>query len=114
MTKPDDWKKAAMPNETESFVSGRKLRPDEFSKLIMGLKPSSMDDKWFVYWLNQSIYFHRSWSGHCIFIAKVEKVEDDIFLTEVITNKKPDQFGTQDIRVKKEMFNKLIDLVLRQ
>ena len=114
MIKPEDWKIEEMPIETEKFFSGRKLRPNEYSKLKMGLKPSSMDDKWFVYSQTDSVHFHRSWLGHCIFIARFEIKKDDIFLGEVIANKKPDQFGTNDINIKKEMFNKLVDFVLRQ
>ncbi len=114
MTKSSDWKIKSMPKQTESFYSGRKLSSVEFAKLIMGFQPSSMEDKWFIYSKNESIYFHRSWLGHCIFIAKIIKSDDDIFISDVTANKNPDQFGTSDIEVKKEMFNKLVDYVLRK
>lgn len=114
MTGHDDWQIEKMPNETENFYSGRSLTYEEWSKLRLGLQPSSMDDKWFIYEQKDSIYFHRSWTGHCIFIARVEKNKDEIFLSEVIANKNPEQFGAQDIEVKKEMFAKLVDLVLRK
>lgn len=114
MIKPSDWKTVPMPNETDSFYSGRSLVAEEFLKLSAGIKPASMDDKWFVYYQNESIYFHRSWLGHCIFIAQVEKEKNGVLLGNVIANKKPDQFGMQDIDAKKEMFNKLVDYLLRQ
>jgi len=114
MTKPDDWKIEAMPNETENFYCGRNLTPQDYSKISSGLIPSSMDDKWFIYSQEESIYFHRSWTDHCIFIARVEKKGDEIFLGEVTVNKNPEQFGAQDIEVKKGMFEKLVDLVLRK
>ncbi|MGP1993574.1 hypothetical protein D9V96_016960 [Zobellia laminariae] len=114
MTKSSDWKIEPMPKQTESFYSGRKLLFEEYSKLVMGFKPTSMDDKWFIYSQNESIYFHRSWLGHCIFIAKIVKSENDIFIGDITANKKPDQFGTSDIEVKKEMFNKLLDYVLHK
>ncbi|MDL5514424.1 hypothetical protein QSE00_21605 [Arenibacter sp. M-2] len=114
MTKPCDWRHEPMPDEKESFFSGRKLLFDEYSKLEKGIKPSDMDDKWFVYTINESIFFHRSWSGHCIFVVKVERENNEFFLGDVIANRKPDQFGNSEIEVKKEMFEKLVDLVIRR
>lgn len=114
MIKSSDWKIEPMPKQTESFYSGRKLLSEEYTKLIIGFKPSSMDDKWFVYSQDESIYFHRSWLGHCIYIAKIEKRENDIFIGAITVNKKPDQFGMNDKEAKKEMFNKLVDYVLRK
>lgn len=111
MITPSDWKIDAMPEETEIFYSGRALMPYEYKKLILGLKPNSMEDKWFVYYQKQKIYFHRSWTGHCIFIAEVED-SDSIRLGKVISNKKPEQFGLKGIEEKKDMFNKLIDYLL--
>ena len=59
MIKPNDWKTEAMPNETESFYSGRVLMSQEYEKLQEGMKPKSMDDKWFVYFHEENIYFHQ-------------------------------------------------------
>ncbi|GMN10850.1 hypothetical protein MTsPCn9_29860 [Croceitalea sp. MTPC9] len=114
MIRPNDWKTIPIPSENESFYSGRLLMPEEYSKLYIRLKPESMDDKWFAYCQGKSIYFHRSWLGHCIFIARVEKKGDEIFLGEVTVNKNPEQFGAQDIEVKRGMFEKLVDLVLQK
>lgn len=114
MTEPTDWNTEDMPDETERFYSGRELTSEEYSKLSLGLKPSGMDDKWFIYVKEGYIYFHRSWTGHCIFIARIENNMDRIFLSDVTTNKKPEQFAAQDLGVKKEMFEKLVDLVLRK
>ena len=111
MITPSDWKTEIMPEETESFYSGRVLMPHEYKKLMVGLKPNSMEDKWFVYYQEQKIYFHRSWTGHCIFITEVED-SDSIRLGKVIANNNSNQFGLKDLEAKKDMFNKLVDYLI--
>ena len=28
--------------------------------------PEMMEDKWFIYWQDDRLFFHRSWTGYCI------------------------------------------------
>ena len=113
MINPQDWKIVPMPEETETFYSGRVLSSHEYNKLHEGLKPTQMEDKWFVYYKEQRIHFHRSWTGHCIFIAEVEK-GDSICIGKVISNKNSEQFGLNDLETKKNMFDQLVDYVIRK
>lgn len=114
MTKPSDWKNEPMPDENDIFHSGRKLSHSKYSKLKAGIKATNMDDKWFVYSMYNSIYFHRSWTGHCIYIVNVKKDNGNIFLENVVVNRNSAQFGTRDIELNKDMSKKLVDLVLRR
>lgn len=40
---------------------------DELEQLTFGFIPSEMEDKWFVYFNNNVLYFHRSWTGQGVF-----------------------------------------------
>jgi hypothetical protein len=41
--------------------------PREYEILRRGLIPAEMEDKWFVFWEADSLFFHRSWTGHGIY-----------------------------------------------
>jgi len=44
-----------------------------FEECKYGFIPRDMDDRWFIYMENETIYFYRSWSGICFFILKFNK-----------------------------------------
>ncbi len=39
----------------------------QYAKLIKGLIPKQMEDKWFVFYADNWLYFHRSWTGFGIY-----------------------------------------------
>jgi hypothetical protein len=45
----------------------------EFSKIKNGLIPEEMEDKWFIYYEEGFLHFHRSWTGYGLFKAKITK-----------------------------------------
>jgi hypothetical protein len=36
---------------------------EQFARLKEGLIPQTMEDKWFVYYEEPQLFFHRSWTG---------------------------------------------------
>ena len=36
---------------------------EQFVRLKAGLIPQTMEDKWFVYYEEPELFFHRSWTG---------------------------------------------------
>lgn len=47
--------------------------PADYSRMCHGFQPSAMEDRWFIYEEGGVFYFHRSWSGRCIFTVRFEK-----------------------------------------
>lgn len=39
----------------------------EYALIRRGLIPAEMDDKWFIFWEADSLYLHRSWTGHQVY-----------------------------------------------
>ena len=35
-----------------------------------GMIPEVMEDKWFIYWKDDALFFHRSWTGFCIYVVR--------------------------------------------
>jgi hypothetical protein len=83
---PADWKTTPMPEARRAVDFTRTFRPHEVAKLRRGRIPEQMEDKWFVYWRDAEegsatdgsaeLFFHRSWTGLCVFIVTVV-VDDD-------------------------------------
>ena len=66
------WKNEAMGSAKESIPFDGFYTDAEAQAICCGLIPESMDDKWLVYSENGWVYFHRSWSGQCIFMLKLD------------------------------------------
>ncbi len=67
------------------------LTEEEYKYMTWGLIPMSMDDKWFIYLEDDWLYFHRSWTGLCIFEVRLEKFEDGYSIAEAWVNCDPNQ-----------------------
>src|SRR5712664_2091235 len=53
----------------------------EFAVLRRGLIPVEMEDKWFVFCEGNSLFFHRSWTGHCVYRAEFTNHGDRVQVT---------------------------------
>lgn len=67
----DDWKTQEMPAQNIKVSASIMLTKQQFEALAAGMVPQQMEDKWFAYLDGDSMYFHRSWTGICIFIAAI-------------------------------------------
>jgi len=57
----------AAPDVALSFTE------EQYQKMQKGLIPKAMEDKWYVYFENDWLYFHRSWTGAGIMRAEIIK-----------------------------------------
>lgn len=107
MVKKTDWNSLAdMPQETEHFVLERQLSETEISILKEGHRPEEMEDKWFMYWEDNKLYFHRSWTGICIYIVSLMEGTDKL---DVIVNRNPNEYKETNIEQDKTMLQILIN-----
>ena len=78
----------------------------------MGLLPKAMEDKWFIYVENDKLYFHRSWTGNCIYVISIEKSANVVALTNTYVNRDQSQYKETDIEEDKSLLNYMIDRLL--
>lgn len=77
----DSWKNINMPIENTYLDVDIKLNEQEIEMLKKGHIPEEMEDKWFMYFEENTFYIHRSWTGFCVYIVfinengKIEKVQ---------------------------------------
>ncbi len=59
----DSWKALPYEGAFRSFPCAEVFTADEWKRLRQGLVPEVMEDKWFVFFEDPFLYFHRSWTG---------------------------------------------------
>ena len=69
---------------------------DEFQQISNGLIPEAMEDKWFIFLENDSLYFHRSWTGACIFQIRLEHRGEEYAVTDAWVNRESEQYDSSD------------------
>ncbi len=107
-----DWKTEALPEKRTTIRLDRTFTPEEMEGIRRGLIPEEMEDKWFIYWKDDHLFFHRSWTGICIYIVRCVTDGENFRMVEAEVNRDPRQYTeTNDARdVETIMF--LVDLLL--
>lgn len=82
----ESWKTFAMPKEKVDLSIKQKYSKEEYNKIKQGYIPKSMEDRWFIYFENDKLYFHRSWTGICIYELKFSKENEDYIISEGYLN----------------------------
>ena len=83
-----------MPAQRAKLAWDHTFIADEWRRICHGLIPLEMEDKWFIFAEADTAYFHRSWTGYCIYQMQVRPVQDGYAVQEVLVNCDPDQNGT--------------------
>lgn len=80
----------------------------QFEKLKHGLIPQQMEDKWFVFYENDWLYFHRSWTGFGLYKAQLIKEQDGYSLKEFWAERNQEKYKNEDDNVDIENISFLI------
>lgn len=96
----NDFAIKEMPLENERFELDFELTAEEFRMLQYGHIPQEMEDKWLMYYDEGKFYFHRSWTGFCIYIVSVS---DEGKIQSVLINRNSNQYTETDIEKDKIM-----------
>ena len=100
-----DWETEPMPEQHDTFVFSRFFSDAEMAVLRRGSIPRAMEDKWFWYMEDETLYAHRSWTGYCIYRIDFKKDNNHI----VAVNRNPEQYKCSSIEADIESLNKLLN-----
>ncbi len=108
-------KKTKKPSEINPLPKKNTLIPYQrtfsqtaYELLSFGFMPKSMDDRWLIYMDNKTIFFHRSWTGHCIYKVILEKKGEEFIVKEARANRNPKEFTGKDEQRDIKTINALI------
>jgi hypothetical protein len=91
------WEKVqSMPEKRAKLKFERKFTESEMGKLKRGVIPESQEDKWFILYEDDILYFYRAWSGYCIYMVKFQKRENEYHVLEALANRDKRQYEMDD------------------
>ena len=73
-----------------------KVNDQHFLILKKGLIPHEMEDKWFIFYENDWLYFHLSWTGQGIFKAQIIKEQHGYSIEEFWAERNNEKYGNTD------------------
>ncbi len=81
------WKNTPIPEADKIvFPYTRTFTFKEYERIKLGVIPMAMEDKWFVYFENDRLYCHRSWTGIGVFEVEIKPTSSGAVITNVIAN----------------------------
>ena len=110
IVKPTDWKIEPLPANTVTVTLDRLFTQEDMDKIHKGVIPKQMEDKWFIYWKDNSLYFHRSWTGICFYIVQFKSENNTYRMIEANINSEAME-GT-GVKKQVDMISFLIDALL--
>lgn len=103
------WKATAMPRKRTRVPLQRTFTKAEFTKLTRGFVPHGMDDRWFIFFEKDWLYFHRSWTGRCIFQVRLKIQKAGYQILEAWASRNPRQYSGTNLIHEVALVSNLID-----
>src|SRR5262245_1677589 len=92
-----------------------RFSPDEYARIRRGFVPDQMEDKWFAFFEDHSLYLYRSWTGFCIYVVDIRSCDDHVEVAAARVSAQSERYGRRDDAYECAFLNWLIrGLLLRQ
>lgn len=112
---PSEMKYFTMPKKHVNLGMNREFSEYESYLINKGVIPKDMDDKWFIFRRGDKLFFHRSWTGFCIYEVTLQMREARIYFSHCSINRNPKQYGGKNDAHDLAMINWLVnELLLRK
>ena len=106
------WKAKDLPEQREVLGFANSYTAEEFALIQQGLIPEAMEDKWFIYFDEPNLFFHRSWTGDCIYVLKFAERQGGAQVVESWANRDTNQYRETDIAYDGQLVQFLISALL--
>ena len=107
-----DWQTEDLPAASTTIRLDRRFDARELEQIRFGSIPEEMEDKWFLYWQDNTLFFHRSWTGNCLYIVRFEADGEGACMVEADVNCDPEQYRYGGDEYEAAMISYLIDRLL--
>lgn len=103
-----------LPQQRATLSFERSFTEAEYEQIGRGVIPESMDDRWFIFLEDDVLYFHRSWTGFCIYQVRLKKEDAQYRVVEALVNRDATQFSSTDDAHDVDLLTFVIeDIILR-
>ena len=109
----DSWNITYMdsPNKIACFL---RFDEKEFQRIIVGYIPVQMEEKWFAYFENGWLHFHRSWTGFEIYKAEIVAFDGSYVINSFWVERNSEKYGNTNDESDIETFYFLVARLLLQ
>ncbi len=107
----NSWNNMPMPELSKFIEVNLEYSSKDIENIKMGFIPQEMEEKWFIYFddSESKLYFHRSWTGMCIYIVNFEEKDGKFVATKAEVNRDPSQYTCEDDDRDKESLKMILD-----
>ena len=106
------WKRLEAPAEREDLKLQALFTDSDAEEMMQGFVPKQMEDKWFIYFEDGWLWFHRSWTGAAIYALRLDGSPVGIRVVESWVNRNPEQYKLKDTEFDRKLVTYLIDSIL--
>lgn len=106
------WKHLPPPDERAPLQLEATFSIEEAGRLRLGFVPQRMEDKWFIYYDDDWLRFHRSWTGAFIYAVRLDDSPAGARVVESWVSRDPQQHAVSDIDHDRRLVRFLIDAFL--
>lgn len=103
-----------LPEQRIALSLERTFTEEEYELIRQGSVPEVMENKWFIFLEEDVLYFHRSWTGFCMYQVTLTKDGAQYKVVEALANRDSSQHSTTDDHYDVNLLNFLIDNFLLQ
>lgn len=102
------WQNFDLPARNARLAFKMRFSPGEVARLRKGNIPCEMEDKWFIFFENNWLNFHRSWTGFCIYRLRLEPDGECYRVAEALVNRDPEQYTETRLAADKKLILALL------
>jgi hypothetical protein len=106
------WKTLPHPEQREPLAFAAEFTDAETEQLVFGLIPREMEDKWFIFFHQGWLLFHRSWTGACIYGLRLEAMRGGARVADSWVSRDPAQYKGTEVDYDRKLVRFLIDAFL--
>lgn len=101
-----------LPAQRSLLYLERQLTEQEYERVCRGLIPENMEDKWFIFVEEDTLYIHRSWTGYCIYQLNLIRGHTTCTIGDAFVNRDVSQYSNSSDRDDERLVMFLIDHLL--
>lgn len=103
-----DWQNQSLPELHLTLALDFRLDTSESGSMRQGFIPVEMEDKWFFYCADDTLYMHRSWTGYCIAQVHFVAGGDGLRVVSAEVNRDPAQYANSDDQADVELIERVV------
>lgn len=104
----------SFPDKYETNRLDLEISITEFKTFEDGIFAGSMDEKWNVFVLKDTVYFARSWTNFCIYKVFIERHAEKVILSNFQVSRDDNQYKSKDIEYDTVLLKKLLQMFLQR